>query len=150
MKVSQYFIRGKRESGQPFTKLSDDAPEWLRDAVQEAHSTDLPNDWIFEQCRDAAFAWDDELFNGRYPEDAVHEHADSNVDVYTSDLYRWAADMCLSHTFANAEYDLEGMGGEGETVKRLMGLQYCSIRHITQTVVDACRAAEEDEEGGES
>jgi hypothetical protein len=116
--------------------LTDNRPDWLYEAVQAAHVSDLPNDWIYAECRAACDAIDD---GSIACEDDIHEHADSRVDVYTKDLYQWAADMCLSDTFAQAESDVEDMGGDSrdDTLQRIRELQYFAISRIARTVFEA-------------
>lgn len=111
--------------------LTDEAPEWLQDAVYEAHQGTLPCDWIYEECK-AAF--DAELED----EDAVHEHADSRVDIYTKNLAQWYADMCLTSTYGYAEDEAKDMGcADGDINRQLMAIQYCAIRFIASTIMQA-------------
>jgi len=147
-RLSSYFKKVTRDSGESFYTLTDDRPDYLDDAVQAAHShgKDLPNDWIYGECASACYAIDDEIFNVKYPEDAVHEYADSQVDIYTRDVFQWAADMCHSYTYAYAEEEASDLGVDVKegTVKVLQMIQYCAIRTIVQTILDAWREAEEE------
>jgi hypothetical protein len=143
--------RGTGPACETFVALKDDAPTWLRDAVYEAHQGTLPNDWIYAQCRAAAELIDTRLGHESWEDDAdkIHEHADSEVDIYTRALYQWATDFCLSSLFAHAEEEANDFGDPStDTVKRLSTLQYCAIQSITSTIVDAWRAslAAEDED----
>lgn len=144
-KVSDYFVAKKRDNGESYVSLHVDRPEWLQDAVYTAHGGDMPNDWIYDECRATCDAIDDGSIDieGREDaiNDAIHDHADSRVEIYTKPLFQWAADMCLSDTFSEAESDLKDMGGDETTdmVKRLMALQYCAIRRIAETMVQAVK-----------
>jgi hypothetical protein len=142
--LAKHFEKKTRDSGESFFTLADDAPEWLCDAVRDAHQGTLPNDWIYSECRAAVEAFDEGTLDD---EDAIHEHADNQVDVYTRELYRWAADMCLTDTWAEAEEEAKDLGDRLEdTEKRLAVIQYCAIARIAGTMLNACKehAAEED------
>lgn len=145
---ASHFTTGTRESGKTFTKLTDDAPEWLKTAVREAHQGTLPNDWIYAECRAAVEAVDSGALDVEdEDDDDVHNHADAQVDVYTQELFQWAADFCLTDTFSAAEEEAENMGyGEDDDVsKRLAAIQYAALRHIADTMKQACMAAVEAE-----
>lgn len=135
MKLGDFFKRDTRHDGTKFVTLADNRPDWLHDAVYEAHQSDLPNDWIYAECEAACDAIDDGSLTD---EDSLHSHADCRVDVYTRDLYQWAADMCLSDTFAAAESDAEDIGDPpNETEKRLAQLQYYAIARIARIMLEA-------------
>lgn len=136
---AKHFERKTRDSGEPFVTLKDDAPEWLQDAVQDAHQGTLPNDWIYAECLAAVEAFDNEELGE--DGDGVHEHADGRVDTYTRDLYQWAADMCLTDTWASAESEAEDMGPTGTTLNRIASIQYCAIRHIAEIMRNVCLEA---------
>lgn len=136
MKLGQFFETKTRDDGKKFVTLADDRPDWLYDAVYEAHQSDAPNDWIFAECEAACDAIDDGTLSD---DDSVHEYADGRVDVYTRELYQWAADMCLSDTFAAAESDDSDLGTpeNDSTVDRLMRLQYHAIARIARIMLEA-------------
>src|ERR1041385_3387200 len=102
----QYFVTRFRENeggqGDPYITLADNAPTWLKDAVHEAHGDILPNDWVFSTCADV---WSRicEMPGPDTEDDWIHEFADSQVDIYTKDIYNWAAQFCLSGLFSDAE-----------------------------------------------
>jgi hypothetical protein len=137
-----HFETKTRESGETFTVLADGRPDWLQEAVREAHQGTLPNDWIYAECLAAVEAFDEGSLVGE--DDDVHEHTDGRVDVYTKGLYQWAADFCLTDTWASAEQEACDMGLPEETAKRIACIQYAAIRHIADVVRAACvEAAEE-------
>ena len=134
---ASHFTTGTRESGKTYTKLTDDAPAWLKEAVQEAHHGTLPNDWVYAECRAAVEAVDSGALDVEdEDDDDVHNHADAQVDVYTQELFQWAADFCLTDTFSAAEEEAENMGyGKDDDVsKRLAAIQYAALRHIADTM----------------
>lgn len=143
--LSKFFETRTRDNGESFVTLVDDAPEWLEDAIREAHQSDLPNDWIYEECRAVCEAVDcDELS----PE-SVHEHADSRVDIDTSSLFQWAADMCGSSAFSEAEERAVELGAQqaGKPLwERLGVIQFCAIAFIAETMLAAIENARSAEE----
>lgn len=79
------FEKSHRPGGELYTRLRADAPDWLRDAVYEAHDGEIPNDWRYDIC---SALWDeitDEGNGGMEP----HEFADGLADVYTGRLLDW-------------------------------------------------------------
>ena len=139
---SSFFVSAKRDNGDTFYTLSPNRPEWLQDAVYEAHHGTLPNDWIYEECYRACQSIDDQELAD---EDSVFSYVDSRVDVYTKALYQWAADFCLTDTFAEAEAEAQDMGFPEETEKRIAAIQYAAIRHIVETMRDACAQVGQEE-----
>jgi hypothetical protein len=152
VKLGSFFVTGKRDNGEMFVSLKDERPEWLHEAVHAAHGSDLPNDWIYAECRAACDAIDDgSLTLAEDSDDGLHEHADSRVDIYTRELYQWAADMCLSDAYANAESEAADiLGDESDTIKRLGAIQYCAIRSIAATILDAARENVDETEESEA
>lgn len=138
MKLGSFFETRKRDNGDEYSTLIDSRPEWLHNAVREAHSGDLPNDWIYLECRAACDAIDEGSLRD---DDAMHEYADGRVDVYTQALYQWAADFCLSRVWAEAESEAEDFGVEGAIEDKLRSIQFCAIRRIAQAMLDAMRAS---------
>jgi hypothetical protein len=141
VKLGSFFVTGKRDNGESFTTLRDDRPEWLQDAVREAHAGDFPNDWIYSECRAACEAID---AGDLSDDDNLHEHADSRVDVYTRHLYQWAADFCLSDTWANAESEADDMGTEGSALQRITTVQYCARATIARIMLSAAQENDDD------
>jgi hypothetical protein len=153
VKLGSFFVTGKRDNGESFTTLRDDRPEWLQDAVREAHAGDFPNDWIYSECRAACEAID---AGDLSDDDNLHEHADSRVDVYTRHLYQWAADFCLSDTWANAESEVDDMGtgpmvgvtlpAGSSSLQRITTVQYCARATIARIMLSAAQDNAEDDE----
>src|SRR5215472_11134227 len=98
-----HFQRQNADHGTERVVLAEGRPEWLYDAVRDAHQGTLPNDWIYEECRAAVKAFDDEVLTD--DDDSDHEYADGRVDTYTKDLFQWAANFCLTDTWAEAEQE---------------------------------------------
>jgi hypothetical protein len=127
------FETKKRDNGETFVTLSDATPQWLKDAVKAAHQDDPANDWIYQQSQAAYTA----ALSGDLTEDSAHEYADGQVDIYTANLARWYADMCLSTTYANAEWQAEDATHDGDISKRIATIQFYAIEYIAHVILSA-------------
>lgn len=123
-----------------FSTLTDQAPLWLKTAVREAHQGKLPDDWVYGICRQVC----EELIahaDGPPDSDQIHEFADSLVEVYTSEVYDWAAGMCNSTLFATAQDEWSDCSspdnGPDDPCTWLKQIQFFAIRAIVQTICDA-------------
>lgn len=89
--LAEAFETRKRADGTEYTCLGEDAPQWMCDAVMAAHGNELPHDWIYAACADAAR----EIAHHARIDDSDHAHewADHCADVYESALARWLADV---------------------------------------------------------
>ncbi len=96
---AEAFTTETRTDGSKYVTLNDDKAEWMQEAVQEAHTLGehlaLPDDSIYEICREVADAIEEEL--GAADKDLedcrdleMRERIDGLVPVYTSDLKHWA------------------------------------------------------------
>ncbi len=127
-----------RDNGTTYTVIKDDAPEWVRETVMTCHQGAYPNDWVYETCA-AVFAG--VAYGAIETEDDISMFADSHVDVYTVGLYHWAADMCLTNVFAEAEEEATELCTIGVSIEvRIKAIQYCAIRTIAQTCLAAIEA----------
>ncbi len=126
------FIQKPRDNGETFYTLSDDAPEGLLEAIREAHQGTMPNDWVWEECK-AAFESDEDLTDG----DNLHQHADDRVEIYTKALFQWAADMCLTSLYSNAEAEAEEICDQAGSIEdRFKAIQFCAIQSIAHTIAE--------------
>src|SRR3990167_6138481 len=84
-KNEHFFVsksRKKEGDDSEYTSLADDAPEWLRDIVHDAHESMLPDDWKHEFISDAFDA-----IAGGEPGDL--DSPELEADIYNHDLLRW-------------------------------------------------------------
>jgi len=127
--------------------FADDAPQWVQDAVYEAHQGSLPNDWVFDICK-AAFDYgckncltDDNLY------ELALQFADGEVDIYSSNIAQWYANHCNSDFVAEAEDELRDIGGSNNSViDMLKEMQYVAIKNIAHTVFRAIFDKQEQQE----
>lgn len=124
-----------------FWSYDDAAPQWLKDAVRECHQNSFPSDWIFSEC---AAVWSYILENKDSSEedlrDLMHEHADSNVEPYTKDLFSWCAVFCCSKLYSNAEERAEELcafNSHTTVVDLLRVIQFCALSTIAETMLVA-------------
>lgn len=83
--IARFFVVQTSDDGTAYTTHTDDAPEWLTDAIYEAHDGELPNDWRYEHCRWIAQRIDE-------GETETYDIADALTDTYTHDLMAWVSD----------------------------------------------------------
>jgi hypothetical protein len=133
--MTNAFTQATRTDGSTYWKLTDTAPDWLRDAVRDMHDGEGPNDWRYET---AAHLWD--LLNERDPdvlEDAVFEAGDLLTDVYTHNLTAWLDDNSSRVQYLD-DYAVE-YGTPADTTALLMGGQYLAITHMAGLLVEAMK-----------
>lgn len=87
--AGSYFTRIRRGE-ETITTFTDDRPDWLYDAVYEAHGSMLPDDWKFACCELAVDAIADAGEDADL-DDLAHEFADGQADVYNADRLKWLA-----------------------------------------------------------
>lgn len=141
--LAEYFERKTRENGDAFYTLTDDRPDWLHEAVRDAHEGEMPDDWRYETCCNIAHALDDEYL---VTEDDVFEWADGQVDVYTSDLLRWLSDNLNRASEVDEAYDEMGWPQEGGFVRLLMWAQMRVIERMARILYDAYTENKDEEE----
>lgn len=130
MELTDYFQRKTRDDGTTFVTLTDDAPEWLDDAVMAAHDGEWPNDWRYETCESIV-----EMLagSGADPSDAAWEIADSLVDVYNHDLYAWAT----PDRWCYVDEAIENLGEVRDLSQALMQGQFYCIERMALALADA-------------
>jgi hypothetical protein len=100
--------RRTREDGTSYTTLTDEAREWMRDLVQDAHNGMLPDDWKYD-----AIASTLEFIADRDDwEDAQDEWADGMTDVYSSDLVTWFGSHGAREDYVDRAREEFGDAGE--------------------------------------
>jgi len=144
MKLGIWFQTGKRDNGESYVTLKDGRPDWLYEAVYDAHNDMLPDDWVYAECEAACEAIDE---GNLKTDDDVHEYADGRVDIYTRDRFKWAADKCLSSLYAEAEEQARDCGSDGaDTADHLGAIQYHAIYAIASTMLSAVTDAGDESE----
>lgn len=150
--LASYFTRLDRApegAADVAVTLTDECPEWLKEAIHACHNGALPNDWVYQECQAVCEAVDSgdinpELYNELGDSDRVHEFADSRVDVYTKARFAWAEEFCLTALYSDAEAEAKDLGTDRSDTAELFGvIQYCAIQRIACTLLEAIANAEE-------
>lgn len=149
--AARLFEKASRPGGERFTRLREGAPDWVREAVRDAHGSDafsrmLPDDHTYAVVAECFEYIAETLEREIDPsdinfEDVEHEFAD-NVDVYSSDLLAWYG----SHTQRKAlveEAQQEGLTASDtdsqEIERQIMAGQYLERQRIYAAVVEAIK-----------
>jgi hypothetical protein len=132
--------RTAREKDTPsYTRTKDDAPEWIRDLVRDAHGKDyngsplmFPDDWRYETIHSALGAIHD-AGDSADLDDLAHEWSDGNVDDYTHARLRWLASDLNRANYCD---DAAGEFGspDGGIIERIAWGQFAEAREIFDSV----------------
>lgn len=148
--MSEAFEGRERDNGDKFRKLRDGSPEWMSDVALAAHSfmgraddAIMPNDWIYDKAENAVdFISGMDGIPSEF-EDAAHEFADSNVDLYNGELAHW-----LSLNVWFGEYVDEATREFGPTdegiYRQIQAGQYHFLREMFAAIVEALESVAED------
>ena len=138
------FETATRDNGSEFVRVKEGSPEWVTDLVRKAHGDDfLPDDWRYETIRSALGFIADEATDksaptsDRDPDDASAEFADSQVDVYTSELIAWMGSNLRRVGYVDEA--VEEYGGElaGDIVRQIMLGQYAEAEEVYALTLNA-------------
>lgn len=131
----------KRDNGDTFISLKDDAPEWMREACRAAHGGMMPDDWRYQFILKVASAIAD-LDDGnpdddRDIDDLRHEAVDGAVSVYTSDLTAWLASHVERVGYCDEAFS-EGLASiDTGAIGLLQAGQYAEIDEVWGQLVAA-------------
>jgi len=118
---------GEREA---FTSSRDDAPEWVRNIVQESHGDMLPDDWRYVCIRSAFGAITDAREDADL-DDLGHEFADRQVDIYTHAGIMWLASNLSRVAYCDEGREEFGEGQQGQSITDQIGMgQYMEATEV--------------------
>ena len=128
--AASYFERATRPDGDPFTRLKDDRPEWVYEAVYAAHGGDLlPDDYRYK--------WSEEAFDAIAEGDTEASDGFEEPDVYTSNLLEWVSSNLSRVGYVDEA--VEEFGGEpGGLADQLMLGQAAERREVFEAIFEAC------------
>lgn len=134
-----------RDNPRKVYTLKDGSPEWMRDAIFEAHAaidSRLPDDWIYEAVVSLASNYNvyDDADTCR---DAENEICDGSVDIYTNDLTSWLANHLGNVALcdeAAEEFGLES----GDLDQRIRLGQLLAYQRISAALIDAVESQAEE------
>lgn len=133
--LSRAFMRDTRTSGEEFTRLADDSPEWMRDIVRACHGNMMPDDWryrMIEECADALADREPDQW-----EDDSHEIADSLVDVYNGPRLQWLASRLDRSAYVDEARDEGLISPDADTFDQLGIGQFMEYREILDLLIRA-------------
>lgn len=143
--MSGAFEGGTRDNGDKFRRLKDDSPEWMSDVNHAAHKGgDIwPLDWIYDKAESAVdhIARLDNIPGAL--DDAAHEYADSNADIYNAQLAHW---LSLNVWFGEYVDDaVRDMGvPDGGIYNMIQAGQYLFLRDMFADILAALESVAED------
>ena len=131
-----------RDNGESFVYLEEGAPDWMQDALRDAHGDMFPDDWRFRAIQNVAYSlsdWDDW-------EDCAHDIADNHVEVYTSALTAWLSSNTRRVAYCDAAID-RGLCAPTEGVDHILAAgQYQEFVEIAEALVAAFEKLESSSE----
>ena len=141
--LTHHFVIANRADGKPYAYLADDCPDWLREAVRDAHDGESPNDWRYWVARRIV----DDLTGVDAPDDdflydyaQVYEVADRIADVettYTYDVLQWAAENLSRTGYYEVWLNEHGMEPAHTPVEGLRIAMFQAIHEMVITIADA-------------
>jgi len=129
---AKYLQVKQREDGTEFTTMTDDAPEWFRDMVHEAHFDLMPNDWSYRIISDAVGA----IAEGVERDDFT----DTGIPVYTSDHLQWLSSSLSRMAFCDDA--LEQFGAPKDTDMLILWGMVAEYGMVYDVVKDAINEQE--------
>lgn len=136
--ASKFFTKSNPRGVVAFT---DDRPQWLWNAVYEAHRDMMPDDFVFATAR----ACLEQLAESGDDEVCGMEFADQQVDVYNRDLLNWVGSHLERAAFVE-EAISDGLCDGADFYKSLACGQYLEIQGIynalRQSALDAFEESE--------
>lgn len=108
-----FFVWDKRDNGKEFVKLTDNAPESLKDLVREAHDSMSPDDYKYEFVFQALNL----LVENEDPDDAQVE-----PDIYNYDLAEWLGSHVERSEYVNEAVQEWGVSATSFDIYQVIGL----------------------------
>jgi hypothetical protein len=129
-----------RANGEMFDALKDGAPDWMGDAIRDAHGDMMPDDWKYAAARSIV----DSLASGADPDDDMLEALDGLVDVYTGRLTAWLASNTTRVGYCDER--AREFGPFDSVTAWLQAGQLCELDEIGAALVQAIRDQESDDD----
>lgn len=129
------------DDGDTFVTTREDAPEWVRDIVQDAHGDMLPDDWRYE-CIQAAFGH----IHDTDGDDDAGEFADSHVDIYTAARLAWLSSRLDRSAYCDEAVDAGLVAPNADITDRIGIGQYMEASEVFGVVLAGLEARLEEVE----
>ena len=133
------FETRERQGGGTFHALKDNAPEWVGDAVREAHGERLPCDWIYKQCDYIASDIRQAIVHDDVCPEDLADYIQVEADVYTASLTAWLADDIRNLEYCDQWGDEFGFNADGgkDLTAVISGGQWLAKQEIASVMVSA-------------
>jgi uncharacterized protein YhjY with autotransporter beta-barrel domain len=141
--MREYFETRQRDDGTSYVTLTDDRPEWLQEAVYEAHDDEAPNDWRYEHCHYIARLIDD-------GDTEPAEIAESLTDDDTYSLLQWLSGHIARYTYSDTYAEENGFDPDATLMDRIRLGQYECLFQMAGILVDAAEENSDTDGGDES
>ena len=118
-------------------EIDSDLRDQLQEVIRECHNGEFPNDWRYSIIKEICFTClDYEMSEGldqleQYLDNYSHEIVDGCVDISTSSLFQWLADIPSRSEFTDGPY-----GKDLELSKLAAQRQYEEIDFIFHTLLN--------------
>lgn len=131
MTLTEHFQLKERENGTRFWALKASRPQWLWDAIIEAHAGESPNDWRYGICYGIC-EYIDNCDTDETAEIDTSHIADSLVDVYTHDRILWLSERVSRTEFCDEAMDYY----DPDSLVDAIGIgQFLAIRDMADTII---------------
>lgn len=135
--------RGEGDDAPNYVRLRDGAPGWIGELVYAAHRDMMPADWRYARIADAINAAAEGalgLSDPDFDDTNASEWADSQVDIYTSDLLDWLASSTGRPAYVDEAVEL-GMSADDDGIIGQIKLgQFCELEEIASSVLESLQA----------
>ena len=122
------FTTKERTGGSQYRTLCEGAPDGVRDAIQEAHGGELPNDWRYEKASMIWMALEEATENGWGPN--KDEEIDSLVDIYNGELLQWLADIPSRVDLVDQASGEFFVGSRTTIINQIQGAQHQTLTEM--------------------
>jgi len=127
------FETATRPNGESFHRVREGSPEWLSDLTWKAHDDGklLPDDWRYATIVSAL----ELLAEADDPDDdAAHEFADENVDIYNHDRLAWLAAHSARPGYVDQAREEGLIGADADTLDAIGVGQYVESLEVFEQV----------------
>jgi len=131
-------IIDKRTDGTEFIRLDTDSPEWMQNAVRDAHAGMLPDDTRYSMIRECAGALAD-----LEDWENTHETADGLVDIYNNDRLIWLASSLSRADYCDEAQSEDYVSESASMFDRIGAGQYMEYSEILGSLVGSLQNVDE-------
>lgn len=131
------FTSSTRSGGETYYHLKDGAPEWMTDVIHAAHGSTLPDDTIYEFCRDCIAAIVDDTDDDADADDCRDAISEIQPEFRTYQLFMWAAQWSEYIDEVTSNYGAYQIESSSDLVSLLQAAQMCQIEEVGGHLIEA-------------